>query len=256
VAATHGRDWPWALALVLLASVAGETIASHNTPPVAYVRSPLTLPFLVISYGCWALLLREAWARGYLSWAGGIVAGIGYTAFNEGLVAQTWFRPGLNGFSDFRLGRLAGVNWCIVIGLCVFHTVFSMAMPIAAVQLRRGERAPRPWLRRRGMVIAGASIVLVILGMVLGDPAARRPRWTRPIRLAPGRLRLRAGLGGCLLPRLLRAAGGHRVSRDPRRGAGRRHRRGVPALLAGPATVGSRALGSPDRRGAHARPGM
>jgi hypothetical protein len=27
VAATHARDWPWALALLLLASVAGQTIA-------------------------------------------------------------------------------------------------------------------------------------------------------------------------------------------------------------------------------------
>jgi hypothetical protein len=222
VAATHARDWPWALALLLLASVAGETIASDNTPPVAYVRSPLTLPFLVIGYGCWALLLREAWARGYLSWAGGIVAGIGYTAFNEGLVAQTWFRPGLNGFSSFRLGRLAGVNWCIVIGLCVFHTLFSMAMPIAAVQLRRAERAPRPWLGRRGMAIAGASIGLVILAMVLGDPAVRR---------SPDRLTAAAAAVGLplLAVAIARARRGRRAGRP-----------GLPGNPAGPGRPASR----------------
>jgi hypothetical protein len=121
-----------------------------------------------------ALLLRAAWARGRLSWTGAILAGIGYTAFNEGLVAQTWFRPGLNGFSAFRLGRLAGVNWCIVVGLCVFHTVFSMAIPIAAIQLRRAEQAPRQWLGGRGIAIAGASILLTSPALVLSDHAVRR----------------------------------------------------------------------------------
>jgi hypothetical protein len=42
--------------------------------------------------------------------AGAILAGIDHVAWNEGLIAQTWFRPALNGFSAFRLGRLDGVE--------------------------------------------------------------------------------------------------------------------------------------------------
>ena len=101
----QSRDWPWVLALLLLGSVLGETVASANTPLASYVKDPLTLPFLMVAYGCWALLFREAWARGRLGWSGAILAGIGYTAFNEGLVAHTWFKPGLDGFSAFRLRR-------------------------------------------------------------------------------------------------------------------------------------------------------
>jgi hypothetical protein len=163
VAAKRPRDWPWVVALLLLAAVVGETVASDSTPPIRYLV-PTTLPFLVLGYGCWALLFREAWVRRRLSWPGAILAGIGYTAFNEGLIAQTWFRANLNGFSAFRLGRLAGVNWCIVVGLCVYHSIFSMAMPIALVQIRRGEVPPRPWVGRRGIRIAGGLILLVILG--------------------------------------------------------------------------------------------
>jgi hypothetical protein len=189
VDAQRSRDWPWVLTLLLLASVFGETIASASTPPVAYVRSPLTLPFLVVGYGCWALLFREAWARGRLSWAGGALAGIGYAAFNEGLVAHTWFRPSLNGFSAFRLGRIAGVNWCVVVGLCAYHAIFSMAMPIVLVQLRRAEPYPRPWVGRRGLVIAGATVLLLIIGLILGQGIATR---------SPDRLI--AGVVGVVLP--------------------------------------------------------
>jgi hypothetical protein len=223
VDAQHARDWPWVLGLLLLAAVLGETVASANTPPVAYVRSPLTLPFLVVGYGCWALLLREAWARGRLGWAGGVLAGVGYAAFNEGLVAQTWFRPGLNGFSAFRLGRLAGVNWCIVAGLCVYHAIFSMAMPIVLVQLRRAEPAPRPWIGRRGLVVAGAAILVVGVALILGQHLVSR----RPDRLV-------AGLVAVALPLLAVGLGGARRGNSPpaRGGVGRRvvRRRGAYAF--------------------------
>lgn len=104
--------------------------------------------------------------------------------------------------SAFRLGRLAGVNWCIVVGLCVFHTVFSMAMPIAAIQLRRAEQAPRQWLGRRGIAIAGASILLTSLALVLGDHAVRR----RPDRLVAAAVAVCLPLLALVIPKARRVS--------------------------------------------------
>jgi hypothetical protein len=197
VTAWRARDWPWVVALVLLASVTGETIASPNTPPLTYIRSPAALPFFVVTYGLWALLFREAWARGRLGWAGAIIAGIGYTAFNEGLIAQTWFRPAVFGFTAFRLGRVAGVNWCIVVGLCIFHIVFSMALPITVIQLGRGERKRRPWLRRRGIIVcSGCLLVLMIL--IVSNAAVR----SSPHRLAAATIALVLPLVAVSVPAL------------------------------------------------------
>ena len=168
IPAPRQRDGWWILALLAIAAVFGETVASANTPLLAYVVRPATLPFLMIAYGCWALLLREAWVRGWIGWPAAILLGIAYAAFNEGIVADTWFRAAQFSYSSFRLGRIDGVNWCLIASLSVFHTFASMGMPIAVVQAWRGETTPRPWLRVRGMTMCVALVALVAFGFLHG----------------------------------------------------------------------------------------
>src|SRR5690349_13674958 len=70
------RIWPAILTLLLFGGLIPETIATSNTPPVAYLVTPALLLFLCIFYGCAALLLRDAWRARNLGWASVILLGV------------------------------------------------------------------------------------------------------------------------------------------------------------------------------------
>jgi hypothetical protein len=155
------------IVLVLLASVFGETIAVPSTPWFLYLVAPLTLPLYVVVYGLPALLLRELWVRRWLGWAGVVAAGVGYTAFNEGTLNHTWFAAHAFGFTALQLGRWEGVNWCAVVALSTYHTVYSLGLPNAIVALVFPTRAAAPWVRGWAMPLLLVPVELLILAIVL-----------------------------------------------------------------------------------------
>ncbi len=202
--------------LVVVAAFVGETVATANTPLLAYLKDPLLLPLFMGTYGGPALLIRDAWARGWIGWPGALLAGVAYTAFNEGVVADTWFSPHALDLSPFRLGRAGGVNWCLVAGLCLFHTVVSMGIPIAVVGLWRGDRPLVPWLRAAS-AIAAAAVPAILVAVVALAP--RVP--DQGARTLAAAVMVAAVCGARLAPRP--------VSR-PRRGAPSRRRAYVTGL--------------------------
>lgn len=163
------RPWRYVLGLVAGAPFLAETVASANTPAVLF---PIVLPLYVVVYGCPALLLRELWVRGRLTGARLLWFGVAYTAFNEGVVAATWFK--LSGsstvlsFTAAEAGSAGGVNWAVAVGLVVFHTAFSLMAPVTLAQslaVVRGRGADRrPWLGRRGALVCLGLIAFVVLG--------------------------------------------------------------------------------------------
>ncbi len=153
--------------LLLVAALTGESIASANTPVVALMRNPLLLLYFVGAYGAPALLLREAWVRRRIGVPGALGAALAYTAFNEGVVADTWFSHDAlaASFNTFALGRIAGINLTLVAGLVIFHTFLSLAVPIAVVEVAQSG-APQPWLRRRGVIVAAFVVAFIAVGSV------------------------------------------------------------------------------------------
>lgn len=166
-------------ALVVLAPFLVETVATSNTPAV---RFPFVLPVFAVAYGCPALLFRELWVRGRLTPGRTLLAGLGYTAFNEGVVAATWFKlaPGTGrvlAFSAAQAGHAGGVNWAVAVGLVVFHTLYSLMLPISVVQALAGARGSdaqrRPWLGRAGVVVCLVLVVLLLLVSLTPKGTAR-----------------------------------------------------------------------------------
>ena len=164
------RAWPWVAALVVIAPFLAETVASSNTPLVLF---PLVLPLYAVVYGCPALLLREAWVRHRLGPVRLVLAGVAYTALNEGVVAATWFKlaPGTGrvlAFTAVQAGHVGGVNWAVAANLVVFHLVYSLVVPVAVVHAatvsRRPPLADRAWIGRRGVAVCWVLIGLVVLG--------------------------------------------------------------------------------------------
>jgi hypothetical protein len=156
------------LGLFVLAPVVAEAVGSGNLPTIVLLNPALLFLFGLL-YGVPALLVRELGVRGRVGWAGLLLLGFAYGAFNEGIVAGTWFDPEALDFPSSALGRVGDVNWNLVAGLTVFHTFVSMFIPIALAELWFEARRGRPWLRTRGIVVCTLVVVLITIGNVAGD---------------------------------------------------------------------------------------
>jgi hypothetical protein len=179
VAGRPERAGWYALVLVVVAPFLAETVASANTPAVLF---PVVLPLYAVVYGCPALLLREMWARGRLTAARLLLLGVAYTAFNEGVVAATWFKLAPDtgrvlAFTSDQAGHAAGVNWAVAVGLVVFHTVYSLMIPVTVVHalaVVRGRGSDRrPWIGRKGTVACWVLVGVVLLGSLTPKATAQ-----------------------------------------------------------------------------------
>jgi hypothetical protein len=153
------------LTLLLLSGLIPETIATSNTPPIAYVGKPVLVIFLCAFYGSAALLLRDAWRARNLGWASVITLGVAFGALNEGVLAGKWWVIPQKGYA-----LTSGVNWGWATALSIFHTVVSMVIPILIVELLFPAIARQPWLRRTGTIIAATALgLLQLLGLFARD---------------------------------------------------------------------------------------
>src|SRR5262245_26518347 len=163
--APRQRLWPAILTLLLLGGLIPETIATSNSPLIAYIAKPALLLFLCAFYGCAALLLRDAWRARNLGWASVILLGVSFGAMNEGVIAGTWWKIPAKGYT-----LTGGVNWGWATALTMFHIVYSMVISILVVELLFPRVASQPWLRRRGTIIAATVLGMTqLLGLFARD---------------------------------------------------------------------------------------
>ncbi len=164
--APAGR-WRPVLALLLLSPAIGELL-SGSSPPLQFFN-PVFLLLLVGLYGCGALLVRETVARRHLASAGLLLLGAAYGIIEEGLTCKSFFNPNWTdtGFLSV-YGRAWGVNWVWAFGLTVYHATVSITAPIFLTEALFPRHAQAPWLRRRGCIIAAASLALVVILGFLG----------------------------------------------------------------------------------------
>ena len=160
--------------LFVLAPVVAELVGSGNLPTLLFLN-PLIAFLFCLLYGPPALLLRELWVRGRVGWPAMLVLGFAFGAFDEGVVADTWFKPKALHLTASELGRVGQVNWNLVANLTVFHTFVSMFISIALAELFFSKRAGQPWLRRRGIIVC----TLVPVFIALGDLSTRKNGKTR-----------------------------------------------------------------------------
>jgi hypothetical protein len=158
------------LALFVLAPFMAETAASSNVPFIQFLN-PLVLLWLCLIYGTAAILGHELWARGRIGTKQFIVLGAAFAALNEGVIANSWFKPGALDLSTAEAGRFLGVNWHLVVGLITFHTFVSLLMPTVLIGLTfRGVMA-RPWLTSAGMTTAWLVLLTTGLAVLLPHTA-------------------------------------------------------------------------------------
>src|SRR5438105_1622946 len=82
-------------------------------------------------YGSGVILIREAMIRWKKGWASVFLLGVAYGIVEEGLDLWTLFysKAGPVGNLGF-YGHWLGVNWVWTVGLLIFHSVYSIGLPI------------------------------------------------------------------------------------------------------------------------------
>jgi hypothetical protein len=137
-----------------------------GSTPLPSLLSPLTLPTLLGLYGAGALLVRELtviWRKG---WPTVLALGCAYGIVEEGLDVKSWFNPHWAGIGLLgTYGRLFGVNWVWATELTIFHSVFSITIPVALASLLFPDSSGDRWLPGRKLpLVAGLFVLDVLFG--------------------------------------------------------------------------------------------
>lgn len=137
---------------------------SGSSPINALVFNPAQFVFQIgLNLGLYlpgVLLVREAVVRWRKGWASLIVLGVAYGIVEEGIALSTLFNPhaGPVGALGF-YGHFAGVSWVWLTGLLMFHSVFSVTIPVVLLGLAIPETSGHPLVGGRGLALALAIYV-------------------------------------------------------------------------------------------------
>src|SRR3989441_4208111 len=112
-------------------------------------------------YGSGVILIREAMIRWKKGWASVFLLGVAYGIVEEGLALWTLFNPlaqpvGVLGF----YGHWLGVNWVWTVGLLIFHSVYSIGLPIFLFGLVFPEMKSKSLVSMRGMRISVIGLIV------------------------------------------------------------------------------------------------
>lgn len=157
-------------------SITIAEFATGSTPLTNIIADPgsffiFSLPSLLGLYGCGVILIREAHIRWNKGWPTILMLGIVYGIMEEGVSVHTFFAPvnvtvGVLG----EYGKFLGLNvtWAIMISL--FHSVFSISVPILIGDRLWPGMKSMPILRRRSLSLVLSAYVATVFILNLIAP--------------------------------------------------------------------------------------
>ena len=141
-----------AVVLFFLAPAIGELLSS-SSPPAEFFNL-FNIVLLGLLYGGGAILIRELVFRYKKGWVSMLLFGAAYGIIEEGWMVKSFFDPG---WVDIGMlgsyGRAWGVNWVWTVELIIFHTVFSICIPILLVNLLFPGQRQQAWVSRKSFVV-------------------------------------------------------------------------------------------------------
>ena len=120
-------------------------------------------------YGSGVILIREAMIRWKKGWASVFLLGVAYGIVEEGLALWTLFNPLAQPVGNLGFyGHWLGVNWLWTVGLLIFHSVYSIGLPIFLFGLIFPELKSKSLVSMRGVRISvlGLTIDSILLFML------------------------------------------------------------------------------------------
>jgi hypothetical protein len=172
------RNLRAAFTLTVLAPFCAEATLGTTSLSMAWL-----LLLYVPIYGAGALLIRELIVRRHGGVLSVLALGVAYGLFEEGLALQSLTSSHLYGAADWA-PRILGVNPSYTELNLVYHAVFSVLVPIALTELLYPGWGRQPYLRRRGVVVAGIVTLLGGLLMRVVVPPVEDPGYWVPLAAA------------------------------------------------------------------------
>lgn len=162
------------LVLFFLAPAIAELLLGSSPPSEFF--NPFILLLLSSLYGSGALIVRELkvrWNKGYVSI---FILGAAYGIIEEGLMVKSFFDPewidlGILG----TYGRWQSINWVWAEWLTIYHSIFSIAIPITLVELAYAKKRNERWVGNKKFValiiLFGAVTALGYFGLTPYKPS-------------------------------------------------------------------------------------
>jgi hypothetical protein len=120
------------------------------------------LPFLVCTYGCGAVLIREIVRRKGGRWTVFLALAVAYAILEEGIVNQSIFNPDYMHLHLLAYGfwPILGTSPFWIVCVTTLHVAWSIAVPIGMTESLFPERSSEPWLGWSGFTVAGLLFLL------------------------------------------------------------------------------------------------
>jgi len=208
--------------LLLLSPFIAEVLSGSTRTSILFVYVPE-----VMVWGVGALLCRELirrWRAGSLSL---LFLGLALSIAEEFIIQQTSIAPIPFPGSHPLYGRIRGVNLVYLLFMLGYESVWVVLVPVQITELFFPQRASRPWLRPRGIILACIVFLVGSRAAWYGWTQQARPRLHAAPYSPPPAL---IALGFALIAALILAAWLLRDAFQPEPGDGRRT---APAWLAG-----------------------
>ena len=156
------------LCLLILSPGIPEYLSGSSNMAFLVLAPPVFFLFLaanVALYGPGVILIREAKIRWNKGWASVFLLGAAYGIVEEGLALRTLFNPTSSVVGNLGVyGHWLGVNWVWTVGLVIFHSVFSIGLPIFLFGLAFPNLKSRSLVSMRGIRI---SLITLAIDSVL-----------------------------------------------------------------------------------------
>ena len=127
-------------------------------------------------YGCPALLIRELARRTGRGWPAILLLSAAAGLLQAGVIDQSLFAERydeVRGWEEtVRATSVGPFSAYMLQNFVLGHVVFSFCAPIALAEALRPAIAHRPWLKRRGMIVA-AVLWLLVAGLIVADTSER-----------------------------------------------------------------------------------
>ncbi len=163
-----------ALLVLVIAPWFGEGLSGASRPLALLV--PWHFAFMVMLYGCGALICREVMVRFRLGVVGLCFLGAAYGVYEEALVDRYWFLPEF--WETAEVGTYSVVwhtNVLLAVHLTAFHAAVSVCLSVMVVEWFVPRARNRPWVGRRGLTLA--ALALALTPLLYGEFSQRPPGW-------------------------------------------------------------------------------
>src|SRR5438445_1829800 len=167
-----GRVRWYSIAFLVVMSACLAEFLTGSTPFLGPIISPIGFAFNLGLYGGGALLIREATIRWRKRWGAVLLLGGAYAVGEEGFAAKTMINPNSPIIGNQAYSHWMGVNWVPLASLTVFHSEFSIAVPLLLIELLFPETKGRRLLGNVGLAITMVlyGLTVFVLTAWLGDP--------------------------------------------------------------------------------------